>query len=92
MDDGLCVQDGVPEMWAPERKPKQPQLANLASVCRVCPARRACAQEALEDKSGLIYGVIAGIWVPDTGGARQDAMDVLRIIASAPGQQLAVSA
>lgn len=92
MGEGLCVLGGAPEMWAPERKPHRPQLAVLASVCRGCPARRSCAQEALDDESGLIYGVIAGIWVPDRGKARRDAMDVLGIIAGQPRQDLAVPA
>jgi len=92
MDEGLCVLGGAGEMWAPERKPRRPELAVLAGVCRKCPARRACAEEALDDESGLIYGVIAGIWVPEQGAARQDAMDVLRIIAGQHPQGLAVPA
>ena len=65
---GACTQD--PDRWAVTADEGAKEL------CRVCPRRWACAQEACRTPGA--EGLWAGIFIPKTGRARQFALRQLR--------------
>lgn len=68
---GACTQD--PDRWAVTADEGAKEL------CRVCPRRWLCAQEACQTPGA--EGVWAGIFIPKTGRARQFALRQLRSLA-----------
>ena len=68
---GACTQD--PDRWAVTADEGAKEL------CRVCPRRWLCAQEACQTPGA--EGVWAGIFIPRTGRARQFALRQLRSLA-----------
>ncbi len=72
---GACAQD--PDRWAlgPDEGAKE--------LCRTCPRRWLCAQEACQTPGAV--GVWAGIYIPDAGRSRQFALRQLRSLAERNG-------
>lgn len=68
---GACTQD--PDRWAVTADEGAKEL------CRVCPRRWPCAQEACQTPGA--EGLWAGIFIPNTGRARQFALRQLRSMA-----------
>ncbi len=72
---GACIQD--PDRWALGADEGAKEL------CRTCPRRWLCAQEACQTPGAV--GVWAGIYIPDTGRARQFALRQLQSLAERNG-------
>ena len=72
---GACTQD--PDRWAVTADEGAKEL------CRVCPRRWLCAQEACRTPGA--EGLWAGIVIPRTGRARQFALRQLRSLAERHG-------
>ncbi|WP_082684043.1 MULTISPECIES: WhiB family transcriptional regulator [unclassified Mycobacterium] len=72
---GACIQD--PDRWAVVADEGAKEL------CRACPRRWLCAQEACQTPGAV--GVWAGIFIPDEGRARQFALRQLRSLAERNG-------
>jgi WhiB family transcriptional regulator, redox-sensing transcriptional regulator len=72
---GACTKD--PDRWAVTAD------VGAKELCRACPRRWLCAQEACETPGA--EGVWAGILIPKTGRARQFALRQLRSLAERNG-------
>lgn len=72
---GACTRD--PDRWAVGSDDGAKEL------CRACPRRWLCAQEACQTPGAV--GVWAGIHIPDTGRARQFALRQLESLAERNG-------
>nr|WP_090275472.1 WhiB family transcriptional regulator [Mycolicibacterium komanii]CRL68447.1 transcription factor WhiB [Mycolicibacterium komanii] len=72
---GACAQD--PDRWALGADDGAKEL------CRTCPRRWLCAQEACQTPGAV--GVWAGIHIPDTGRSRQFALRQLQSLAELNG-------
>ena len=57
--DGNCTGHDYPDLWFPH---SEKHAGAAIEICQVCPARRECAELALE---GRDIGVWAGVYVGD---------------------------
>jgi WhiB family redox-sensing transcriptional regulator len=72
---GACTQD--PDRWAVTAD------EGARELCRICPRRWSCAQEACQTPGA--EGLWAGIYIPETGRARQFALRQLRSLVERHG-------
>ncbi|ORX13066.1 WhiB family transcriptional regulator [Mycobacterium xenopi] len=76
----------APELWTPERRPPRTVRVHLEQMCRRCPVRRQCAEDAVFTQTQT--GLYAGVWVPRRSeDSWEAAMARLRAIADLdPGE------
>jgi WhiB family transcriptional regulator, redox-sensing transcriptional regulator len=72
---GACTRD--PDRWT------QTADEGAKAICRACPRRWRCAQEACETPAA--EGIWAGILIPEAGRGRQFALRQLRSLAERNG-------
>ncbi|HJT93032.1 MAG TPA: WhiB family transcriptional regulator [Mycobacterium sp.] len=72
---GACTRD--PDRWT------QSADEGAKAICRACPRRWRCAQEACETPAA--EGIWAGILIPEAGRGRQFALRQLRSLAERNG-------
>lgn len=82
-DQKVCIVEtpDAPELWASDRQPSPTVRGHLEQMCLRCPARRSCAQEAVDQAAQT--GMYAGVWAPQQSDREKwlKAMDRLRQIA-----------
>lgn len=87
----VCAREtpDAPELWTPDRRPERAVRTHLQQMCRRCPVRRRCAENAVS--TAAESGIYAGIWVPERvyRAAWESAVDALARIAD---ETLAVTA
>jgi hypothetical protein len=60
---GLCVSQGVPDLWAPENK--SDLASDARAICRKCPVRLTCGEWALTQGEKHVVAAGYRLWVAE---------------------------